>query len=456
MSERILGRFAVLLCGLVILPLVFIGARSPVRAGEIFPLAGEAEVHRLRFFLGPALVGDLTMEELGWRLSQYADDLNVVFGKQTIRRFLFDPGTDITITPSPPHTGTFVGILPETGYEIWIYAVLTDVPSYGTYGGYMSVDQSGAGVATDLKWDRIHDPLLLTDGSDDLEQYWRQIDHITHELEHVFGAGIGEYYYLCMVDDLTGFDPVLDIRKDAIDPYWSRRQDYFADPLLNNIWNLSLVGNPTSRNDLFDTINLAEVTVEVVNRGPRNNDTKMATLPDLSAATVEVSDAETGTPLSDASVTVWKVRSFPPYYNEITAEGLTDYSGGFVFTWTPYPHISVFSNYDHLKLIKVYAQGYEPAAEWVSIYDCQEAKLVYGMDRMIVPVQLFPEPPFCPGDVDGDGNVGGSDLGILAESFGSSSGDSRYNPDVDFEPDGDVDGSNAAFLANDFGRVDCP
>lgn len=440
------------ICRLIIISLFWGGVNCTALAEGSNPASGKGEVHRLRFFLDQNLVGELAKEELGARLSQYANDLNTVFGKQTIRQFSFDPASDITITSTQPHTGFYIGTVPETGYEIWIYAVLTDNPTQGTYGGMMSIDESGAGVAADLKWDKIYNPSMLTDGSEGLMQYWRQIDHITHELEHVFGVGSGEFYSLSTVDDMTGVDPLQNIRKDAVDPYWSLRRNYFGDPLLNNIWNLDLVGSPTSREDLFNTVSFADVTVSVVNIGPRTIDSTMATLPDLSETKVEVLDRETALPLPGSSVTVWNVRSFPPYYNEVIAEGLTDSTGRFAFIWTPYPHVSVFSNYAHLKLIKVYAEGYKPVVKWVSIYDCQEEKLVHGMDQMIIQVELATEQQACSGDLDGDGDVDGYDLAMFAKAFGSTSGDSFYNPAGDCESNGEIGISDLTVFSRKFGK----
>ena len=363
---------------------VVVGIASPLARAQENP-------HDLRFFLSPDLVGGMDPDELKSRMVQYAGDINLVFGKQTNRLFLFDPDTGITVTDTQPHTGS-AGVLPEEGYELWAHAVLTDNPTYGTYGGHMSYDISGAGVAAGLKWDAIHNPSTLVAGTEGVEQYWRQIDHVVHEFEHVFGAGIGEYYSLASVDDMTGVAPVVDIRKTPSDPFWGQRQDYFTDPLLNNIYGLDLVGSPTGLDALRSTVALADVTVAVVDRGPRRTESQIATLPDLSHVYVEVLDDATGLPVSDATVRVWNVHSFTPYDPEELSVLPTGSPGLFEFAWDPYPNISVFSNYEHLKLIKAYADGYEAEATWVSIYDAQQEKMVDGNSQMIVSLRLVPEP----------------------------------------------------------------
>ena len=378
--RRLFPRAAI---ALVILAVsAIIGARAP---------ADTLNFHDLKFFLHPDLVGSMSETDLKSNLSQYADDLNLVFSKQTNRRLSFDPDTNITITAEKPHSD-HSGPLPLTGYELWVHAVLTDNPTYGTYGGYAGLHEDGQGVAAGLKWDAIHNPSALTEQRP-IEQYWRQIDHVVHEFEHVFGAGSGEYYNLAYVNDTTGVDPLVNIRKSATDPYWGQRQDYFTDPLLNNIHNLDLVGSPTSLQDLRDTVGFADVTVAVVDLGPRVVNL-IGTVPDLSQVNVEVIDADTGLPISDATVRTWNVRSFSPYASEELTVSATGTPGLFQFAWDPYPHISIFGNYDHLKSIKAFADGYEPAATWVSLYDAQYEKLINGNDQMTISVSLalIPEP----------------------------------------------------------------
>ena len=351
----------------------------------------DVKFHNLRFFLDPALVGVMPMDELKSDMTKYAEEINAVFAKQTTRRFAFDPDTGITITSTKPQTD-WAGALPEAGYELWVHAVLSDNPAYGTYGGYAGIDVSGAGVAAGLKWDAIHDPEALADGSRDLEQYWRQIDHVVHEFEHVFGAGQGEYYNLACVKAAPAAAPAAEIQKTPTDLFWGAREDYFGDPLLNNVYGLDLVGSPTSLEDLRNAVRFADVTVAVVDRGPRNASSQIATLPDLSAVLVQVLDGAAGLPIDGAAVRVWNAGSFPPYETEELDVAPTDQEGAFTFRWAPYPSVAVFGNYDQLKLIQVSAPGYEDQTTWVSIYDAVYERLIDGRDEMVVPIYMVPEP----------------------------------------------------------------
>jgi len=56
-----------------------------------------------------------------------------------------------------------------------------------------------------------------------------------------------------------------------------------------------------------------------------------------------------------------------------------------------------------------------------------------------------------PGDVDGDGDVDQSDLGLLLTAFGKCVGDPDYNPDADFDGNGCVGQEDLGLLLGNFG-----
>ena len=61
--------------------------------------------------------------------------------------------------------------------------------------------------------------------------------------------------------------------------------------------------------------------------------------------------------------------------------------------------------------------------------------------------------PTCPGDLDGDDQVGLADLAIMLSNFGTASG--ALAADGDLDGDGDVDLSDLALLLSLFGTI-CP
>ncbi len=364
-------------------------------------VSAQGEVHRLKFYLHPDLVTELTTEELNGRLQLYAEDLNTIFA-QTNRQFLFDPVTDIIITDTQPYTPVG-GSLPTTGYEIWIHAQLSTLIVGGrphTYGGYASFDgPSGAGVAAGLYWDAIYDRSTLVDGSRDMEEYWLQLDHATHEIEHVFGAGLTEYYSLARVDDTTGVPPIQNVNSlNTSDPYWKEHPNYFLDPLLQNIWNRANVGSPTSYADLMDTVHFTELSTTLINAPCRGGSCLHQTLPDLANTKIRVVDALTGEPINNAQVNAWNVRSVPPYTATLVTDATTNADGEVIFPWDTIPASGWFSNFNNMKLIKAVAANYQSAATHVSLFDAQERKMVYGLDEMVVSLYLWPNTVYAAPD----------------------------------------------------------
>jgi hypothetical protein len=53
-------------------------------------------------------------------------------------------------------------------------------------------------------------------------------------------------------------------------------------------------------------------------------------------------------------------------------------------------------------------------------------------------------------------DVDASDLKIFTDAFGSSLGESRFNPNSDFDGDDVVGELDLIIFANDYGRIDCP
>ena len=239
----------------------------------------------------------------------------------------------------------------------------------------MSYDYSGASVAAGLNWDQIHDPMKLKDHSPELKQYWTQIDHIIHEFEHAFGAGLGEYYRLAVVGDKTDVEPSLEIRLGKDDSYWSQNADYFTDPLLLNIWNNPLADSPTAYADLLAKVDFAPVTAAVMNCPARFN--LAETVHDLSRALVRVVADDTGEPIAGARVYTWNTRTRSYSSEAELSDAITGTDGMVEFPWSCCQNAGACASCfnSQAKLIKVFADGHHAAVRLFSIFDAQKSKL---------------------------------------------------------------------------------
>lgn len=336
--------------------------------------------HIMKFYLDPTLVPDMNFAKEV--LPKYVEDMNYMLSVNTNRQLMFDPETGIVLTETQPHTGT-AGSLPTHDYEIWAHAVYTDYQI--SHGGHMSFDVSGAGVMAGLNWTTIFDPDTLVANTTEMRDYWTQIHHMLHEMAHIYGAGMGEYYNLIRVDDTTGVDPILDIRlDDPDDSYWSVRTNFFADPLLQNIYNKSYFAFPTDLTSLLQKTLFSDLTAAIMNGDYRNPPISFP-MPDFDNIRLRVVDSNQN-PLHGVNVKIWNVRTFPPYVSELILESTTDLSGELIFAWggTGSPH----GNYNHLRLIKLYHGESTPKAFYVSSFDAEEISMVRGQTQWTIETSL--------------------------------------------------------------------
>ncbi|MBE0543386.1 MAG: hypothetical protein IH623_18740 [Verrucomicrobia bacterium] len=243
--------------------------------------------HRFRFFLHPDLAQGIPSQELKSRLVFYAQDIKLIFAKNTNRRFTFDPDQDIIVTEQLP-TINLNAEIREAYYELWASVLLAAATPYPySHGGWMASSTNGAGVAQELYWDAVHDRAALVEAAPDdwiLWNYWRQIHNLVHEMAHVFGAAVGEYYSLRNVPDTTGVSPLQDIyfggnTPPITDPYWAQHPDYLADPMF--IWTPRL-----TLAELTNQVRFANVTAAMINAGYRHALPPTRYTPDLAAIKV--------------------------------------------------------------------------------------------------------------------------------------------------------------------------
>jgi hypothetical protein len=244
---------------------------------------------------------------------------------------------------------------------------------------------SGAGVLAGLKWTRLYDPDEIT--PTELTDYWTQTNNMLHELAHVFGAGIGEYYKLSSIQDATDVSPFLDINVlDPNDSFWSDKPDFMADPLLRNAAQIE--GN-SSREALLTFVKYSDLTATLISGNYRNT----APMIDLQHITVSVV-TDSGAPLSDANIKIWSVVGNAPYQAQLMVDALTDSNGQASFAWSE-GSINPHNNYDFLRLIKVYKDGYIASAKYISIFDADIVKLIGGSNlfNILIPLNTAGAPP---------------------------------------------------------------
>ena len=337
------------------------------------------KTHVFKFYLDPLLVTDLDFVKES--LVKYIQDINFVLAKNTNRQLSFDPETGVVITDKKPHDGKGNN-LPSQGYEVWAHVTFSD-HSY-SYGGYVSFNANGEAVLAGLNWEKVYNPDQLEENSDEMRDYWIQIDHMLHEFAHIFGAGMSEYYSLATVDDTTGVEPMLNIRlSDSNDTYWKYKDDYFTDPLLHNIYGNTNLGSPTDRTALLQTIQFSSLTAAIIS-GDYRYPSLTPPFPDIKKIIMRVLEKDTLSPIPDARVMIWKIKSVPPYEVELLVNSLTNKSGELVFSWEGSPQ----NNYNNLRLIKVYKDGYNVGARYVSKFDAEGKAILDNQTKFSVDIFL--------------------------------------------------------------------
>jgi hypothetical protein len=357
--------------------------------------------HIVKFYLDPALVPDLEYAKIV--LSKYISDMNTILEKNTNRRLIFDPETNIIATSTKPQTDSAKSPLATQGFEIWVYAVRTD--GQISYGGYAGMDISGAGVLAGLKWTRLYDPDNLD--ATNVFDYSIQLNNMLHELAHVFGAGIGEYYNLANIIDTTNAVPSLNIKLgDPQDAFWSDKPDFMSDPLLK-------LTRASTRSEYLGAVQYSNLTAAIINGDYRNG------IPSFDHFTVQVLD-ENDQPLPEANVQVWSI------YNtsELLHDAMTDENGLVDLAWggSGSPHIA--SNF--LRLVKVYKDNI-PVAQprYISIFDSDIAQLVMQSDLYMVTFRATPiQPESSDNNIDVFNAIGNQDGWILESNEASNKGGS--------------------------------
>ncbi|MFH0128915.1 Ig-like domain-containing protein [Variovorax sp. VaC1] len=379
--------FFALACAMLLLLSVCVPARAAMdEVGRATP-----SVHRLKFFVDPQLVADIGVPEAGRRLAQYVADINTVFTRETVRSFVFDPAKDLRVVApgSAPQCG-FNGVAER---EV-VLCVSKSQSGYSHGGLTTSTTFPPKGVTWNLNWTAIHDPLRLTrtispaaPESTEKDYLGRQLKTLLHELEHVFGAGSGEYYNATAVTDTTGIAPKADLElANPTDRYWWPRQHWRLDPLLGTVFE-----------ERFDPAANRVATLEMIRftAGTKANiNTDWSDWPRLgtskymaatTATQVRVTDAATGAALAGALVSVWRDPGARKPL-ELLVQGATDANGRFAFDW--HCGFSCFAVGKTNLLVKAQSPERAPGATWFTIFDAFEQKAVQGQSAFTIDLPL--------------------------------------------------------------------
>ncbi|NVM91181.1 hypothetical protein FHT32_004845 [Variovorax sp. SG517] len=347
--------------------------------------------HRLKFIVDPELAADIGPAEAGRRLAQYVADVNTVFTRETVRSFAFDPAADLQlVAPANAPQCAYSGLV---NGEV-VVCVSKSTRGYSHGGLSMSWTFPQKGVAWNLNWIAIHDPLRLsrapTPGapeSTEKDYLGRQLKTLMHELEHVFGAGAGEYYNGIAVTDTTGVAPVTDLSlASESDRYWWSRQHWRLDPLLGTVFEQRR-DPAANRVATLELTRFTEGTRANINTDwtdwPKLGSSKF--MAGTTATQVRVTDRDTGAALPGAQVSVWRnPGAGKPLAMLVT--GVADASGRFVFDWDC--GFSCFATGKTTLLVKARAASRAPGATWFTIFDAFEQKAVHGQQMFTIDLAL--------------------------------------------------------------------
>jgi len=330
--------------------------------------------HPIRFNVPPEYLTDKTQDEVRARLVKMVDDLNVLWARQTHRRFVFDPATDVTFFP---HSGVGTDTEPlnflRRDHAIKGYFVPQQESSSAGF-------EQGGGTTMRLAFGgKLHDrdvPASFTsNGPVSFDPYWFQLMTISHEILHGFGAGGPEYYASQAKADTTGVAPDLS-RNFANDRFLYTLSDYADDPLRGG---LEQSDAPIA--ERLTRTRFAELTVAHANGRMRYSvgaDPYYA--PDLTQTRVRIVAPDGVTPVPGARVRVWQTNTYVSVPFVPIVDALTDVHGEVPAPW----QLLVSQSERSVLLIKAESPNGEwpTTGIWYNYHQAQEFLLMKGQDHV--------------------------------------------------------------------------
>lgn len=330
---------------------------------------------RIKFFLDPRVAGDVSLRELGDRLSAYVHDLNSVFLKSTRIEYVFDPLSDVILTDYLPGGGGCMYL--DRGYEI---GALVRYETSNFSSGFIASGGGGAGLCRffptnnmnfiSLSWARVYGREDILGSLDMREDYYsNQLYVLVHEIGHKYGLGLGEYYKLPTIKDRTGVPPILDVSiRNENDSYWRSRRNVLFDPMATSRYD--------SGRDL-ETAEFSPFSSRMINTWALEGGGIDGDSPKEASIVVEVLDSNRRG-ISECKVRVFAVQVGSPYTSEMVNSGQTNASGRFEFLWSTLNWQSLHNTTNMTRLVKVACDGYAPQGQWLSVFDVQAARYMPG------------------------------------------------------------------------------
>jgi hypothetical protein len=310
---------------------------------------------------------------IGNHLTKYVEHVNMVFSKNTVQRFIFDPTADVSIWSGAWPTGGSCHPL-QTNAEAWMF--IDKAPSSAVYsnGGsaLCNILNKNAQVVSGMHWKKIwSDQEIANEADIAQEDYFRQRYALLHALGHLRGLGVGELYSVGYLRDATGIAPD-NTAFFGLNPngeYWGERSLAHNDPML------------TMRRD--DKAQFSPFEATIINnfiqkkysrcfeqggsfcRPPNVASTSLSPLK-FTVRTVSATGGE--------GVGGCTVKAFKKFWNnkqELYFQDVTTPDGSVSVEWGFNTGTSPHASASNAMLVKAECAGHKPAGKWITVFDIQ-------------------------------------------------------------------------------------